>query len=136
MKKAFKIVTNNPLVKETLENEYHIEFVECSYEEILRKVRNYIYEGYELLTHPLSGSVKPNETPYKSIMVSEKKEKLDEIIEVLPGMKSPTITPLANDEWVSVQSVIAEKHFWEIIGKLKSLGAEGILVLPIEKMIV
>ena len=66
----------------------------------------------------------------------EKKEKLDEIIEVLPGMKSPTITPLANDEWVSVQSVIAEKHFWEIIGKLKSLGAEGILVLPIEKMIV
>ena len=71
MKKAFKIVTNNPLVKETLENEYHIEFVECSYEEIL--------------THPLSGSVKPNETPYKSIMVSEKKEKLDprsmEIIE-------------------------------------------------------
>ena len=67
MKKAFKIVTNNPLVKETLENEYHIEFVECSYEEILRKVRNYIYEGYELLTHPLSGSVKPNETPYKSI---------------------------------------------------------------------
>ncbi len=85
MKKAFKIVTNNPLVKETLENEYHIEFVECSYEEILRKVRNYIYEGYELLTHPLSGSVKPNETPYKSIMVSEKKEKLDprsmEIIE-------------------------------------------------------
>ena len=50
--------------------------------------------------------------------------------------KSPTITPLANDEWVSVQSVIAEKHFWEIIGKLKSLGAEGILVLPIEKMIV
>lgn len=85
MKKAFKIVTNNPLVKETLENEYHIEFVECSYEEILRKVRDYIYEGYELLTHPLSGSVKPNETPYKSIMVSEKKEKLDlrsmEIIE-------------------------------------------------------
>ena len=62
-------------------------------------------------------------------------EKLDEIIEVLPGMKSPTVTPLANGDWVSVQSVIAEKHFWEIIGKLKSLGAEGILVIPIEKMI-
>ena len=72
----------------------------------------------------------------KYVLLNAPKEKLDEIIEVLPGMKSPTITPLANDEWVSVQSVIAEKHFWEIIGKLKSLGAEGILVLPIEKMIV
>ena len=60
---------------------------------------------------------------------------MNEIIEVLPGMKSPTITPLADENWVSVQSVIAEKHFWEIIGKLKSLGAEGILVIPIEKMI-
>ena len=72
----------------------------------------------------------------KYVLLNAPKEKLDEIIEVLPGMKSPTITPLANDEWVSVHSVIAEKHFWEIIGKLKSLGAEGILVLPIEKMIV
>mgnify|MGYP000348763114 FL=1 len=71
----------------------------------------------------------------KYVLLNAPKDKLDEIIEVLPGMKSPTITPLANGEWVSVQSVIAEKHFWEIIGKLKSLGAEGILVLPIEKMI-
>ena len=72
----------------------------------------------------------------KYVLLNAPKEKLDEIIEVLPGMKSPTVTPLANGEWVSVQSVIAEKHFWEIIGKLKSLGAEGILVLPIEKMII
>lgn len=71
----------------------------------------------------------------KYVLLNAPKDKLDEIIEVLPGMKSPTVTPLANGEWVSVQSVIAEKHFWEIIGKLKSLGAEGILVLPIEKMI-
>ncbi len=71
----------------------------------------------------------------KYIMLNAPKEKLGEIIELLPGMKSPTVTPLANGDWVSVQSVIAEKHFWEIIGKLKSLGAEGILVLPIEKMI-
>ena len=71
----------------------------------------------------------------KYVLLNAPKDKLDEIIEVLPGMKSPTATPLANGEWVSVQSVIAEKHFWEIIGKLKSLGAEGILVLPIEKMI-
>ena len=71
----------------------------------------------------------------KYVLLNAPKSKLDEIIEVLPGMKSPTVTPLANGDWVSVQSVIAEKHFWEIIGKLKSLGAEGILVIPIEKMI-
>lgn len=71
----------------------------------------------------------------KYVLLNAPKSKLDEIIEVLPGMKSPTITSLANGDWVSVQSVIAEKHFWEIIGKLKSLGAEGILVIPIEKMI-
>lgn len=78
MKKPFKIVTNNPLVKEKLEHDYHIEYIECSYEEVLRKVRDYIHEGHELLTHPLSGSVKPNETPYKSIMVSEGTYELDE----------------------------------------------------------
>ncbi len=71
----------------------------------------------------------------KYVLLNAPKGKSDEIIEVLPGMKSPTVTPLANGEWVSIQTVIAEKHFWEIIGKLKSLGAEGILVLPIEKMI-
>lgn len=71
----------------------------------------------------------------KYVLLNAPKEQLDEIIEVLPGMRSPTITPLADGNWVSVQSVIAEKHFWEIIGKLKSFGAEGILVLPIEKMI-
>lgn len=71
----------------------------------------------------------------KYVLLNAPKENLQQIIEVLPGMKSPTVTPLADGAWVSVQSVIAEKHFWEIIGKLKSLGAEGILVLPIEKMI-
>ncbi len=71
----------------------------------------------------------------KYVLLNAPKARLGEIIEVLPGMKSPTVTPLADGDWVSVQSVIAEKHFWEIIGKLKALGAEGILVLPIEKMI-
>lgn len=72
----------------------------------------------------------------KYVLLNAPKDRVDEIIEMLPGMKSPTVTPLADDSWVSVQSVIAEKYFWEIIGKLKSLGAEGILVLPIEKMII
>lgn len=71
----------------------------------------------------------------KYVLLNAPTDKLPEIIEMLPGMKSPTVTPLAEEGWVSVQSVIAEKHFWEIIGKLKTLGAEGILIIPIEKMI-
>ncbi len=50
-------------------------------------------------------------------------------------MKAPTVTPLTEEGWSSVHSVIEEKRFWEIIGKLKAIGAEGILVVPIEKMI-
>ncbi|MDR3268419.1 MAG: ATP phosphoribosyltransferase [Tannerella sp.] len=75
-------------------------------------------------------------TGKKYVLLNVQKEQLPEITKLLPGMKSPTITPLADEGWVSVQSVITEKHFWEIIGKLKNLGAEGILVIPIEKMIV
>jgi ATP phosphoribosyltransferase len=71
----------------------------------------------------------------KYVLLNAPRERLSDITALLPGMKSPTITPLAEDGWVSVQSVITEKHFWEIIGKLKGLGAEGILVIPIEKMI-
>ena len=62
-------------------------------------------------------------------------ERLDEIVSVLPGLKSPTIIPLADDDWCSVHTVLDEKRFWEIIGQLKELGAQGILVTPIEKMI-
>ena len=71
----------------------------------------------------------------KYVLMNAPKEKLDEIIAVLPGMKSPTVMPLAQEGWCSVHTVLDEKCFWEIIGKLKALGAEGILVLPIEKMI-
>ncbi|BEG98942.1 ATP phosphoribosyltransferase [Bacteroides sedimenti] len=71
----------------------------------------------------------------KYVLMNAPKDKLKEIIEVLPGMKSPTVMPLAQEDWCSVHTVLDEKSFWEIIGKLKSLGAEGILVLPIEKMI-
>lgn len=71
----------------------------------------------------------------KYVLLNAPKEKLNEIVNMLPGMKSPTVTPLAEEGWVSVQTVIEEKHFWDIIGKLKTLGAEGILIIPIEKMI-
>jgi len=63
------------------------------------------------------------------------KAQLKEIIDVLPGIKSPTIIPLADDEWCSIHTVLDQKRFWDIIGQLKSLGAQGILVVPIEKMI-
>lgn len=71
----------------------------------------------------------------KYVMMNAQKNRLKEIIDVLPGMKSPTIIPLADDEWCSIHTVLDEKRFWEIIGKLKELGAQGILVTPIEKMI-
>jgi len=60
---------------------------------------------------------------------------LDDVLSVLPGLKSPTIIPLADDDWCSVHTVLDEKRFWEIIGRLKEMGAQGILVTPIEKMI-
>lgn len=71
----------------------------------------------------------------KYVMMNAPKAKIKEIIEVLPGIKSPTIIPLADEEWCSIHTVLDEKRFWEIIGKLKELGAQGILVTPIEKMI-
>jgi ATP phosphoribosyltransferase len=71
----------------------------------------------------------------KYILLNAPNEKLADIIKLLPGIKSPSILPLADKGWSSVHSVIAEKDFWLVIDKLKANGAEGILVLPIEKMI-
>lgn len=71
----------------------------------------------------------------KYVRMNAPKARLEEIINVLPGLKSPTIIPLADEEWCSVHTVLDEKRFWEIIGKLKEMGAQGILVTPIEKMI-
>ncbi|MDU1889243.1 MAG: ATP phosphoribosyltransferase [Dysgonomonas sp.] len=74
-------------------------------------------------------------TDKKYVLLNAPQDKLNEIIDILPGMRSPTITPLATDGWCSVQSVVDDKRFWEVISRLKALGAEGIIVLPIEKMI-
>ncbi|HOF98713.1 MAG TPA: ATP phosphoribosyltransferase [Paludibacteraceae bacterium] len=71
----------------------------------------------------------------KYVLMNVPTSQLEKIIEIIPGMKSPTVMPLAKEGWNSVHAVIAEKEFWDIIGKLKACGAEGILVLPIEKMI-
>jgi len=72
----------------------------------------------------------------KYILLNAPNENLDEIIEIIPGMKSPTVMPLADKGWSSVHSVLNENEFWDVIDKLKDLGAQGILVIPIEKMIV
>lgn len=81
----YVIITNNPKVKAELDGEYEVDFEELNYHDTLCKVRDLIHGGHKLLTHPLSGSVKPNETPYKSIIVGKAAGKMDlqdlEIIE-------------------------------------------------------
>jgi ATP phosphoribosyltransferase len=71
----------------------------------------------------------------KYILLNVPNESLDRICSILPGLKSPTILPLADKGWSSLHSVVNENDFWEIIGKIKDAGAQGILVVPIEKMI-
>lgn len=72
---------------------------------------------------------------YQYILLNAPNDKINKIIDILPGMKSPTVVPLAMEGWSSIHSVINEEKFWEIIDHLKQAGAQGILVVPIEKMI-
>lgn len=71
----------------------------------------------------------------KYILLNAPNNRIKEIISILPGMKSPTVLPLAEEGWSSIHSVINENRFWDVIDQLKACGAEGILVIPIEKMI-
>ena len=72
----------------------------------------------------------------KYILLNAPNEKIPDIVKIIPGMKSPTIMPLAEEGWSSLHSVLSENEFWDVIDQLKKLGAQGILVIPIEKMIV
>lgn len=72
----------------------------------------------------------------KYVLLNAPNDKVQEIISLLPGMKSPTVLPLAEEGWSSVHSVLSEDTFWDIIEQLKAAGAQGILVVPIEKMII
>ena len=72
----------------------------------------------------------------KYVLMNVPKNCVEKILSVLPGIKSPTVMPLADDAWCSVHTVLDEERFWEIIGQLKENGAQGILVIPIEKMII
>ena len=71
----------------------------------------------------------------KYVLMNAPTDKVKDIRSILPGIKSPTVLPLATEGWTSIHTVVDQKHFWEIVGQLKEKGAEGILVLPIEKMI-
>lgn len=128
MKKDYIIITNNPLVPQKLnDDEHEVEYKELSYEGILRDVRDRIHEGHLLLSHPLSGSVKPNETPYKSVMISRKTGKMDEgsllIIENAIhscgkfAFKSDKYQPEVYDDfqlidWTLLESAIASADVW------------------------
>ena len=129
----FDIVSSgSPLVSNRLKE---VEVVMKS-EALLIGNKNMCDEKKEILNELLfrMNAVKTAEDK-KYVLMNAPKDKLEEIVAVLPGMKSPTVMPLAQEGWCSVHTVLDEKRFWEIIGKLKALGAEGILVLPIEKMI-
>lgn len=76
-----------------------------------------------------------NSRENKYILLNAPNESIEKIIDVLPGMKSPTVLPLAESGWSSIHSVVRENEFWKIIDELKKFGAEGILVIPIEKMV-
>lgn len=72
---------------------------------------------------------------YKYVMMNAPAEILPKVIKIVPGLKSPTVSPLAKKGWISIQTVIKEDVFWETIEKLKNIGAQGIIILPIEKII-
>ncbi|WNJ18722.1 ATP phosphoribosyltransferase [Pontibacter sp. G13] len=72
---------------------------------------------------------------YKYVLMNVPNDSIDQVVGLIPGMKSPTITPLADSGWSSLHSVIKEDDFWEVIDNLRKAGAQGILVVPIEKMI-
>jgi ATP phosphoribosyltransferase len=89
-------------------------------------------EIFQELLFRLRGVLRARENKY--VLMNVQEGNLSEVLSLLPGMKSPTVVPLAESGWVSVHTVIEEKRFWSMIGKLKSAGAEGILVNSIEKM--
>jgi ATP phosphoribosyltransferase len=89
-------------------------------------------EVQELLQR-IKSVLRAKETKY--VVLNVAKSNLKKVVDLLPGVKSPTVVPLFDEEWVAVHSVIAEHDFWEKINSLKAAGAEGIVVMPIEKII-
>ena len=96
-----------------------------------------IFEARQQILEKLQFRLKSvlNARTSKYILLNAPNENLENIIKLLPGMRSPTVLPLAEEGWSSIHTVINEERFWEVIDELKQNGAEGILVAPIEKMV-
>ncbi|WP_440880819.1 ATP phosphoribosyltransferase [Tenacibaculum sp. C7A-26P2] len=97
------------------------------------KIESSKQEILDKLQFRLQSVLKGRQSRY--VLLNAPNDKLEEIINILPGMRSPTVLPLAEKGWSSVHSVLNKNEFWEIIDELKKSGAEGILVCPIEKMV-
>lgn len=121
------IITNNPLVLKKLDDSHAVAYEDIPYEDVLKKVRDRIHEGHQLLSHPLSGSVKPNETPYKSVMISKGKGEIDErSLEIIENaiqacrkfvFESDKYKPEVYDDfqlidWTLLESGIASADAW------------------------
>ncbi|MGG6231246.1 ATP phosphoribosyltransferase [Tenacibaculum sp. SDUM215027] len=98
------------------------------------EIKNQQQEILNRLQFRIQSVLKARQSRY--VLLNAPNEKLETIINILPGMRSPTVLPLAEEGWSSVHSVLNKNQFWEIIDELKNNGAEGILVCPIEKMVV
>lgn len=88
---------------------------------------------FDKLTFRIKSVLEARQNKY--LLMNAPNDKIQEIIKILPGMKSPTVMPLAEEGWSSIHTVISESRFWDIIDQLKTVGAQGILIVPIEKMI-
>ena len=94
----------------------------------------YLSELLEKLQFRLRSVLKARDFRY--ILMNVPNDKIDAVIDVLPGMRSPTVLPLAEQGWSSIHTVIEKNKFWTVIDEIKALGAEGLLVVPIEKMVI
>ncbi len=83
LNKNILVISNNPEVYEVYKTKFNIEFLDSNYYSVLTKVRDYVHQGYELITHPLMGSVKPNETPYRSIIIKKGKDMNLQSLEII-----------------------------------------------------
>jgi ATP phosphoribosyltransferase len=85
------------------------------------------------LIQRIQSVLRAKETKY--VVLNAEVKNIDQILSLLPGVKSPTVVPLAEEDWVAIHTVIPERDFWEKISLLKGAGAQGIVVMPIEKII-
>ena len=111
-----------------------IRFLESPFEwHVSPKIQSKQIQILERIKFRVASVLKGRTSKY--VLLNAPNEKLEQIISILPGMKSPTVLPLAKSGWSSVHSVIDQHQFWDIIDDLKVNGAEGILICPIEKMV-